>query len=77
MEIPLLSLALTVNVTVCDCDEVLRSTDVSFALKLLIIGLWSSLFLTTMLIVEVAVLPTPSVAVAVNVSVESPNEKLA
>ena len=49
----------------------------SLALKLLIEGLWSSDFLTDILIVEVTLLPTASVAVAVNVSVELPNEKSA
>ena len=40
-------------------------------------GDWSSDFLTDILIVEVTLLPTPSVAVAVNVSVALPNEKSA
>ena len=39
-----LSVTIAVNVTVCDCDEVVRETVESSALKLVIDGSWSSLF---------------------------------
>ena len=67
-----MSLATTVNVTVCVFDDVLSSTEVSFAVKLLIAGFWSSVLLTTISIVSVLLLPAVSVTVAVNVSLVLP-----
>ena len=67
-----LSLTTAVKVTVCVCDEVLRSTDVSFAEKLLIDGSWSSALLILIVTVSVIELLAVSVTVNVNVSVASP-----
>ena len=69
---PTLSVATTVNVTVWLCDDVLSSTVVSSAVKLLIAGLWSSLFVTLISISSVILLPAVSVTVAVKLSVVFP-----
>ena len=60
------------KVTVCVCDEVLSSTLVSSAPKLVIDGFWSSVLLIETVIVWVALLPAASVAVAVSVSLLFP-----
>ena len=75
VEIALLSVATTVKVTVCDWEEVLRSTLVSSALKLPIDGFWSSVLVTLTEIVWVALFPAASVAVAVKVSEVVPKLK--
>ena len=67
-----LSVATTVKVTVCVLSDDLSSTDVSSALKLLIVGTWSSILLILIVIVSVAVFPAPSTTVAVSVSLWSP-----
>ena len=71
-EIPTLSVATTVNVTVWDCDEVVRATEVSSAEKLVIDGLALSAFVILTVISSVVLLPAASVTVAVNVSLELP-----
>ena len=72
-DIETLSVATTVKVTVWDCEDVLSSTVVSSAVKLLIAGLWSSLFVTLISISWVIELLAVSVTVAVNVSPVVPN----
>ena len=67
-ETPTLSVATTVKVTVWLWAEVFNSTVVSSAVKLLIAGLWSSLFVTLISISSVILLPAVSVTVAVKVS---------
>ena len=67
-----LSVATSVNVTVWVSSEDLSSTEVSSALKLLIVGTWSSILLRLIVIVSVAVFPAPSTTVAVRVSLWSP-----
>ena len=67
-----LSLTTAVNVTVCVCDEVLSSTVVSSAEKLLIDGSWSSALLILIVTVSVIELLAVSVTVSVKVSVASP-----
>ena len=67
-----LSVTMAVNVTVWLCDEVVRETVESSALKLVIDGSWSSLFVILTVTVCVELFPAASVAVAVNVSVVSP-----
>ena len=66
-----LSLTVTVNDTVCSCDEVLSSTVVSLALTVQD-GAWSSALLILMVIVSVTELLALSVTVTVNVSLLSP-----
>ena len=70
-----LSVATTVKVTVCVCDEVLSSTEVSSAEKLLIDGFWSSLLLMLIVTVSVTELLAVSVTVNVRVSLEEPKLK--
>ena len=57
-----------VNDTVWLCDEVVNETVVSSAVKLLIDGLWSSVFLIVMLSVWVDWLPAASLTVTVKLS---------
>ena len=70
-----LSVATTVNVTVCVLDELLSSTEVSSAPKLEIVGTSSSILSIVIVNVSVTVLPAPSTTVAVKVSVEVPKLK--
>ena len=65
-------MATQVKVTVWVCDEVVNETLVSSAEKLLIDGLWSSVFLIVMLSVWVDWLPAASLTVTVKLSVVSP-----
>ena len=67
-----LSVAETENVTVLLWSLVLSSIVVSSAVKLLIDGLWSSLFVILISISSVILLPAASVTVAVNVSLLFP-----
>ena len=70
--IPTLSLTTAVKVTVCVCDEVLSSTEVSSAPKLVMDGSSSSTLLILIVIVSVAVRLDVSVTVAVYVSLLFP-----
>ena len=61
--------------TVCVWDEVLSSTEVSSAEKLLMDGFWSSLLLMLIVTVSVTELLAVSVTVNVRVSLEEPKLK--
>ena len=67
-----LSLATAVNVTVCVCDEVVKATEVSSALKLVIVGSILSDFVILIVSVAVELFPAASVNVTVNVSLWLP-----
>ena len=69
---PTLSVATTVNVTVWLCDEVVRATEVSSAVKLVIAGLALSALLILIVISWEDELPAASVTVTVNVSLLFP-----
>jgi hypothetical protein len=71
---PTLSVAVTVNVTVWDCDPVVRETVLSFTVKALMEGAWLSVLVMVADTDEVLVFPAASPAVSVNVSVVDPNE---
>ena len=70
--IPTLSLTTAVNVTVWVCELVVSETLVSSALKLVIVGFWSSVLVIVIVIVSVAVFPAESLTLNVNVSVFEP-----
>jgi len=70
--IPTLSLTEAVKVTVWLCEDVLRSTVVSSALKLLIDGLWSSLFVIVIVTDCVEILLAVSLTDNVRLSVFDP-----
>ena len=73
--IALLSLATTVKVTVCDCEEVLSSIVESSALTEVIVGFWLSTFRIVTGRFTVAVFPAASLTVTVLALVWEPNEK--
>ena len=70
-----LSLAATVNTTVWLWDDVVNSTVVSLAVKLLIDGFWSSTLLILIDTVSVTLLPAVSLTVNVSVSLLLPKPK--
>ena len=63
VSIATLSETTAVKVTVCDCELVSKETVVSSALKLVIPGDWSSVFVTVIFNVSLALLPEASITV--------------
>ena len=70
--IPTLSLTTVVKVTVWDWELVVNETLVSSALKLVIVGFWSSVLVILIVIVSVAVFPAASLTLNVKESVLDP-----
>ena len=72
--IPVLSVDITVKVTACVVESFYNVTVVSSAEKLVMLGDWSSDFVTEIAIVSVLLFPVVSVTASVSVSVALPNE---